>query len=227
MTDTQHPPILAARGLTYSVNADGAARRVLHGANLELRAGDTACVSGPSGAGKTSLLWVLARMLRAEAGELFLNGRPAADFTPCAWRARVALVMQNPALAEGAILKNLLLPWTLKVRPGAPPDRRSLELEMQSVGLGDVELDRDTADISGGQAARVALVRSLITRPGALLVDEPTAALDDESADLVFARIGQFTQSGGAVVAVLHRRTPQFAHRAFRLDNGRLEEVGP
>jgi putative ABC transport system ATP-binding protein len=227
MAEQQPAPRLGARNLHYTVNADGAPLRVLHGVSLDLRAGDIATVSGPSGAGKSSLLWVLARMHAADSGALFLDGKPAAEFTAPQWRARVALAIQNPKLVDGSVQRNLSLPWTLGVRAGhTAPSRHDMHLGMHSMGLGDVDITRDAADLSGGQAARVALLRTLLTQPDILLLDEPTASLDDESADLVFACIRQFAARGGAVLAVLHQRTPGGPHRALHLENGILTGEG-
>ena len=93
---------------------------------------------------------------------------------------------QQPALVGGTVRDNLLLPWTLSVNAGsAPPADGELERLLEAADLHDVELGRNAAQLSGGQAARVALLRAFATRPRVLLLDEVDAALDDESARAV------------------------------------------
>ena len=143
---------------------------------------------GPSGSGKSTLLRVCARTLARDGGELFLDGAPSSSFEPVQWRRRVCLVPQQPALVGGTVRDNLLLPWTLSVNAGsAPPADGDLERLLEAADLHDVELGRNAAQLSGGQAARVALLRAFATRPRVLLLDEVDAALDDESARAVAA----------------------------------------
>jgi putative ABC transport system ATP-binding protein len=226
MTEHRETPLLAARNLCYDADSDGARLRVLDGVDLDLYAGDICVVTGPSGAGKSTLLWALARMRAADSGDLFLNGAPAPEFKPCQWRSRVALYPQTPKLVDGDVFANLMLPWSFKVRARqTPPDRDALREGMNALGLGSVDLSRSTSELSGGQAARVALLRTLLTRPDALLLDEPTASLDEESADLVFNCLNVFAERGGTVLAVLHSHKPPTPHRTFNLMDGKLTEA--
>lgn len=219
---------LGVKNLEYAVMSDGVRLRVLDGVDLDLFSGDIAIVAGPSGAGKSTLLWALARMHAVHTSELFLNGAPAYGIKPCVWRSRVALLPQTPRLVDGDVAGNLLLPWSFKVRNGdKPPKQTCMQDGMRELGLGDVDLSRHVSELSGGQAARVALLRTLLTQPDVILLDEPTASLDDASAGLVFKCIGDFASRGGAVLAVLHQRAPGMPHRRLRLENGKLIEEAP
>ncbi len=126
----------------------------------------------------------------------------------------------------GTIADNLLLPWTLKVRRAddAPSPARLSEA-LTSVHLADIALERDAARLSVGQAARVALLRVLLTEPDVLLLDEPDANLDDVSAEQVAQATRQFAEAGGGVIRVRHQRSDALAGRRFRLAAGRLEEA--
>jgi putative ABC transport system ATP-binding protein len=203
--------LLVARGLSYArPTAEGSAP-VFSGLEIELESGTLA----------------LARLLPDVTAEaLELDGRSAAAVKPEEWRAAVALLPQKPALAAGTVLDNLLLPWTFQVRGGsAPPDAKDLRAALDSVGLEDVELDRPAARLSAGQVSRVALLRILATRPRVMLLDEPDAALDDDSAELVGSHVRRFVAEGGAVVRVRHLRVDAAADRCLRLADGRLTEV--
>ncbi|NTW28172.1 MAG: ATP-binding cassette domain-containing protein [Coriobacteriia bacterium] len=214
--------LFEARDVTAVLAGDAGPVLVLDAAQLELSAGEIVDVTGPSGAGKSMLLRALARLLPGATAALVLDSVPAEKIAPQAWREQVALVPQKPAIVDGSVRDNLLLPWTLKARHGhrAPTDSMLAEA-IERVGL-DVALDRDAARLSVGQQARVALLRVLLTAPRVLLLDEPDAALDDASADAVSAMTREFADAGGAVVRVRHHRADGLAARRLLLQGGCL-----
>lgn len=216
-------PLLSARGLIATRSIDGREVRVLDGVALALAAGDIAELRGPSGAGKTTLLLALARLLPGATGELALAGEAASSVAPDAWRTHVALLPQRTALFPGSVEANLLLPFQLKARAGrTAPTGERLRAALDDVGLADVALDRDGARLSVGQAARVALLRVLLTDPQVLLLDEPDASLDDASAAAVAEMTARFASAGGAVLRVSHLRADAAATVRLHLENGAL-----
>jgi putative ABC transport system ATP-binding protein len=220
-------PLLDARDITASMPADTGTVRVLDGVSIAVAAGELVDVVGPSGSGKTTLLRALARLLPGADGALFLDSVPAEQIPPGSWRAQVALLPQKPAIVEGDVRANLLLPWSLRVRHGQPrPADASLEAALQRIGLAEITLDRDASRLSVGQAARIALTRVLLTDPRVLLLDEPDAALDQASSDAVTALTRDFALGGGAVVRVRHHRTDGLASRRLCLTGGCLAPDG-
>jgi putative ABC transport system ATP-binding protein len=219
--------LLTAEDIVVDLLGDaGSSVRVLDHLDFALEAGTLVDVVAPSGAGKTMLLRALARALPAAGGRLALRGRAAEEIAPESWRAQVALLPQKPAITLGSVRDNLLLPWTLKVRHGATtPSDAALRAALDGVGLDDVALDRDGARLSVGQAARVALLRVVLTKPLVLLLDEPDASLDEASAQQVTSMTRAFVEAGGGAVRVRHHRTDGLASRQLRLHAGRLEEV--
>ncbi len=225
---------------------------VLNALSLSLAPGDTVRLAGPSGAGKSTLLWALARMLPIAGGRLVLNGRPAADWPAPAWRDRVALVLQKHSLVKGTVRDNLLLPWTLKIRGShaenwktlperqekdahsrsTPPGEETMRHELDTLGLADAPLDAKASRLSVGQTARLSLARTLLTAPECLLLDEPLAALDADSAANVLARIDSFSRDGGAVLMVSHNHLATGnalpgRRRTLHLEGGTLTESTP
>ncbi len=218
--------LLQARDLVVVLPGDSGDIRVLDGVSLELEAGSVTDVVGPSGSGKTTLLRALARLLPDMSGSLVLDGVPAETIPGPEWRAAVALLPQKPAIVEGTVRDNLLRPWSLKVRHGhVAPDDPALRAALDRVVL-DAALDRDAARLSVGQQARVALVRTLLTHPRVLLLDEPDAALDELSAAAVSELTREFADKGGAVVRVRHHRSDDIADRRLRLAGGTLSSAG-
>ncbi len=220
--------LLTARGLSATRAGDDGPASVFAGIDLDIESGTLTDVVGPSGSGKTTLLLALARLLPGTQGELTLDGAPAASVDAREWRTRVAYLPQRPSLTPGTVAGNLLAPWRLKARSGrTAPSAEALRAALDGVGLADVALDRDVARLSVGQAARIAVLRALLTRPALLLLDEPDASLDDESAAQVAHMTDAFVAGGGAVVRVRHARFDENADRRFTLRGGRLEAVPP
>jgi putative ABC transport system ATP-binding protein len=106
-----------------------------------------------------------------------------------------------------------------------PPPDGSLEQALHDVGLAEIALTRDASRLSVGQAARVALLRVVLAAPAVLLLDEPEANLDDESAAQVAVLTERFAASGGAVMRVRHQRGGVAATRTLHLAGGHLTEV--
>ena len=216
-------PLLVARDIVAERTLDGRVVRILDGVSLELAPGAIVELRGPSGAGKTMLLLALARLLPGARGALALGGVPAAEIPPQVWRTQVSLLPQRPTLAAGTVAFNLALPWSLAVREGAwAPSASDLREALDGVGLADVALERDARKLSVGQAARVALLRVLLTRPRVLLLDEPDASLDDASAALIARATAAFAAGGGALIRVSHLRDDAAATARCRLERGRL-----
>lgn len=162
-------------------------------------------------------------MLARDGGEFFLDDRPSSAFKPVEWRRQVCLVPQQSALVVGTVRDNLVLPWKLKANAGSvPPGDDELERLLEAVELDDVALSRDASQLSGGQAARVALLRAFATRPRVLLLDEVDAALDDGSALAVGLLTRRLADERTTCLRIRHRTSDGFASGVFALDGGTL-----
>ncbi len=204
---------------------------VLSGVNLSLREGETASIIGPSGSGKSSLLYVLGAMEPPTSGSVRLDGedpyalgeRDMASFR----NEKVGFVFQDHhLLPQCTVLENVLVP-TLVSREDDSAERRALEL-IDRVGLKS-RLHHRPHELSGGEKQRVALARALIRHPRLVLCDEPTGNLDSESAETVMALLAELHEAyRGILVVVTHNNeiAETFDHR-YGLTDGRLRRIGP
>jgi putative ABC transport system ATP-binding protein len=161
---------------------------------------------GPSGSGKSTLLQVAAGLDEPTQGRVFVDGVEMSAGSETALtkfrRQRIGFVFQQfNLLPTLTVLQNVTLPLRLA---GRRVDRERSEEILERIGLGD-RLDHRPADLSGGQQQRVAIARALVTDPTAIFADEPTGALDTESAREVLGLLreaaGEFDQT---VVMVTH-----------------------
>jgi lipoprotein-releasing system ATP-binding protein len=160
--------------------------RVLSGVSFDMSPSDAAAIMGPSGSGKSSLLYVLGGLEPPSSGTVTLDGRnpfqlKATDLA--AFRNKeIGFVFQDHCLLpQCTVLENVLIP-TL-VAPGNGDQDRARQLIAQ-VGLAD-RIDHRPAELSGGERQRVAIARALVRGPRLLLCDEPTGNLDRAAADNV------------------------------------------
>jgi lipoprotein-releasing system ATP-binding protein len=172
--------------LTKEYPTPRGALRVLSGVSFEMAPGDAAAIMGPSGSGKSSLLYILGGLEPPSSGTITLDGRNPFQLKPAdlaAFRNKeIGFVFQDHCLLpQCTVLENVLIP-TL-VAPGAEDAGRARQL-IEQVGLAD-RIDHRPAELSGGERQRVAIARALVRGPRLLLCDEPTGNLDRAAADNV------------------------------------------
>jgi len=161
-------PTLEIEGLSHSY----AKHHVLRNLSLTIAAGESVALLGANGSGKSTLLRLVAGLLTPTAGRITLVGSAAAP-----GRTEVGIVFQEPRLLPWrTALRNVTLPLELAGESLATA-RATAETALKRVGAGGL-LDRNPAELSGGERGRVALARALVRRPSLLLLDEPFAALD-------------------------------------------------
>lgn len=188
--------------------------------SLEIPGRQFVAIVGPSGSGKSSLLYLLGLLDRPTAGRILINGLDAANLSreaaPRVRLAQIGFVFQfHFLLPEFSALDNILLPMRRLARlPAAAMTKRALAL-LERLGLAD-KAGRRPDQLSGGERQRVAIARALANDPAIVLADEPTGNLDTQNADHVFALLGALARDDGrTVVAVTHNL--DLAARADRI----------
>ena len=218
--------LFEAHDLVVDVERSEGSLRVLDGVSFSMETGEVTDLVGPSGSGKSTLLLAMARLRPVTSGELVLLDRPTSQVDGVEWRQQIVYVPQKATLFPGTVEDNLLAPWKLSCRrEKTPPTRERMRHDLDRIGLDDVELERDMARLSGGQAARIALLRALLLEAPLTLLDEVDAALDDASANMVGALVSAEAREGRSFLRVRHRAPDGFATRRLRLAEGSLVEV--
>jgi putative ABC transport system ATP-binding protein len=185
--------------------------------SFALRRGERVALLGPSGAGKTVLLRALALLDPLAEGEILWRGHPVARDQVPAFRAEAVYVHQRPALVANDVEAELRGPFALRVHRGRQFDRGRLIAQLEGLGRDAAFLGKPVAELSGGEAQLTALLRALQLDPALLLLDEPTASLDPESARAIERLVDQwFIAAPGQRAFLWVTHNPDQAERVAR-----------
>jgi putative ABC transport system ATP-binding protein len=217
------PAILECRNLSRALPG-GPDRFLLRGVSFSLHAGERIAIVGPSGAGKSTLLRLINRLDEPTSGSVLLDGEDARALPPQALRRRIGLMMQRAYLFPGTVRQNIAF--------GPAQHNQQLPEAQIDAWLNDVGLpgygERDAKTLSGGEAQRVALLRALANQPEVLLLDEPTAALDEENRRSVEELIARLIQQRRLTCLWVTHSLEQarLANRVLRLEAGQIAALG-
>ncbi len=222
------PEVLRLEGITRDFGEGEARTRVLRGVDFTLRRGEFAALMGPSGSGKSTLLHIMGLLGRPTSGRVLLDGRDTGamdDDELTRYRGRtLGFVFQFHHLLPGfTALENVIIPMAAdkgRLDDTMPECGRAL---LERVGLA-ARADARATTLSGGQAQRVAIARSLAMNPKVVLADEPTGNLDTQSADDVFALLREVNrrQKVTFLVVTHDRRLAERTDRIIELVDGRI-----
>ncbi|MDG1471856.1 ATP-binding cassette domain-containing protein [Pseudosulfitobacter sp. SM2401] len=220
--------VLELTGLSKTYNKGLAGEvQVLRGVDLKVRAGEVVALVAPSGAGKSTLLHMAGLLDTPDEGEVVFAGQRVNGLSD---RKRTALRREDVGfvyqfhhlLPEFNALENVVLPQLAAGTPRAEADSRALDL-LGRVGVAPRAQHRP-AELSGGEAQRVAFCRALANKPQLLLGDEPTGNLDPTTSDQVFGALMDLVRGTGlaAVIATHNLELAARMDRIVRLDAGQL-----
>jgi putative ABC transport system ATP-binding protein len=192
---------------------------------FEVRSGEVLAIVGPSGSGKSSLLRLLNRLDEPTSGTVYVEGIDYRQITPRELRRKLGMVNQRPYLFPGTVAENLQFG---PLQRGETWSRDSIEQLLARVGLKGYA-SRNVANLSGGEAQRVSVARTLANSPLVLLLDEPTSALDETSKLEVESSIQNVVHDQGLTCVLVTHDTAQaarVAERALLLEGGRVVRIG-
>ena len=222
----ENPSPIVFDDVSFSYNED---EEVLSNISMQIDGGDFVALVGGSGAGKSTIASLLARLYEQDSGEILAADTPISEFDLDEWRSRIAYVRQDPFIFDTTLRQNLLM---------ANPEASERELDRVATiaqvteflddlpdGF-DTELGDDGVRLSGGQRQRVALARALLEDADILLLDEATSDLDTDIENRVQTEIETMNRDF-TIIAIAHRlSTIKGADRIFTLEDGEIIEEG-
>jgi putative ABC transport system ATP-binding protein len=200
----------------------------LAGVDLDIPAGSFHAVMGPSGSGKSSLLYLLGGLDRPTSGSIVVNNQSIDQLDENALavyrRQTIGFIFQSFNLITSfTALENVAFPLRFSGVPRAQRQHLAYQL-LQQVGLGD-RVNHKPTELSGGQQQRVAVARALVNNPQLILADEPTGNLDSSSGNSIMQLLSDLHTAGRTVLVVTHDpRMVQYASHTVSMLDGRLQE---
>jgi ABC-type lipoprotein export system ATPase subunit len=222
------PPGVSIRLENVEKSFDGGLVKALRGVSLEVGAGESIAIMGPTGCGKSTLLSIVGLLDAPDSGALFLDGRPAADFEPAEdFRAtRVGFVFQfHHLLPHLSVVENVELP--LAGRAGRAAARARATEALVRVGL-EHRARTLAARVSGGERQLAALARALVGTPDLVLADEPTGSVDSETGARILALLEEWSASTSGTLLLVSHDTAVAARcrRLVKMRDGAVVDSG-
>ncbi|MFZ5591961.1 MAG: energy-coupling factor ABC transporter ATP-binding protein [Bacillota bacterium] len=203
-------------------------RTILQIDHLALPAGGTSALLGLNGAGKTSLLHIMALLQKPTAGRVRLFGQEVTPRNAVQLRKENAVVMQQPLLLHTTVFENVALGLKIRGLPRAEIKQR-VQYWLERLNIAHLS-GQQAFSLSGGEARRVSLARALVLQPRLLFFDEPTTALDTPTRQALLNDLRKLlAENNCTAVYVTHdySEVKQLAHHLVVLDRGRVLQQGP
>ncbi len=196
----------------------------LRDVSVSILPGEVHAILGENGAGKSTLMNIISGTLAPSEGEISFEGQRIARMTPeLAASLGIAICFQHPAILEDlSVLENLRVSMPSSVFAGKNPQQVAKAM-LDSVGL-ELPLRMRADGLTVAQKHLLEIAKALALKPKVLILDEPTASLDQEATDMLFARVRDAVKAGTAVIYITHRLAElrQIAHRVTVLRDGRV-----
>jgi putative ABC transport system ATP-binding protein len=218
--------IIAGTGVVKAFGRAGERTKALAGVDIDIREGEFVAVMGPSGSGKSTLLFALSGMDTITSGSVRFEGVELSELgekkLADTRRKKMGFVFQQPTMLKNLnLLDNIILPAAQDRKRSDALVEKARAL-MDKVGIAGLET-RSATEVSGGQLQRAGICRALINGPRVMFADEPTGALDSQSAEEILHLLEEIHQGGTTIVLVTHdAKVAARADRVLFTKDGRV-----
>ncbi|MCC6537429.1 MAG: ABC transporter ATP-binding protein [Bryobacterales bacterium] len=202
---------------------------ILRGISFRIRAGEHVALAGASGAGKSTIASLLLRFYQPQSGTVRVDGRDIREFDAEAYRRQIGVVLQDSLLFGSTVAENIAYgkPGAQRFEILAAAWHAGAHQFIQNLPDGyDTVLNERATVLSGGQRQRLCLSRAFLKQPPLLILDEPTAAVDAESAALIHRSIAELQQGKTAIMIAHHFHRMEQFDRILVMQNGVVAEEG-
>lgn len=190
--------------------------------NLTINSKETTCIIGPSGSGKSTLLKLINKLISPTNGYISFNGKNLENIDSVSYRRQVPMLSQSPITFPGTIKDNILM--GRKFQEKDLPNDEVLKDALEKVKL-KMPLNENMANLSGGEAQRVAIARLILTDSDVYLLDEPSSALDDLTEDFVIkTMVDMAKKKNKTIIYVTHSNSmaDKYSDRVIKIVDGRI-----
>ena len=227
-------PLQRAQGLiefdAVDARYEGQDAPALHAISFVAKPGTVTAIVGRSGSGKSTLVKLIPRFYEAERGRILLDGHPLADYPLVDLRRQIAIVGQQVLLFDGSVADNVAYGELHEASPdrieAAVRDANAMEFVAKLPDGVDTHIGAKGGKLSGGQRQRLAIARAMLKDAPILILDEATAALDNESERLVQDALAQLIPDRTTLVIAHRLSTIEHADRIVVMNRGRVVESG-
>ena len=223
--------LIEIKKLTKSYSLGDTEIPVLHDINLKIDKNEYVSIMGPSGSGKSTLMNILGCLDTPTTGNYLFNNVDVSslndDELSIMRNREIGFIFQNfNLLPRLDALQNVELPLVYAGKPNQ--ERREYAIEaLDRVGLTD-RMHHKPSELSGGQRQRVAIARALVTKPGILLADEPTGALDTKTGEEIMRLFEELHREGNTIILITHEpEIANYAHRNIHIRDGLIYSDQP
>jgi len=201
----------------------------LKNASIDIAERDFCLLTGPSGSGKTTFLCLLGLLTKPTLGKVLIDDEEVSSYSD-AWQTKIRknkigfIFQQYNLLPQFTAWENVALPNLCRNTTAAERKQQAIQI-MTDLGLKD-RVDFKVASLSGGEQQRVAVARALITNPEIIFADEPTAAVDEETANAIISIFKDLKQKGKTIIVSTHDKSLiKGGTKHLTINHGEIQQV--
>ncbi|HBC96400.1 MAG TPA: methionine ABC transporter ATP-binding protein [Clostridium sp.] len=213
-------PLLEFKNVSYT-SGD---KHILKNLSLAIDRGDFISIVGPSGSGKSTFFRLCSQLISPTEGTILYKNIPYNKYDPIEWRRKIAYCFQTPSFFGNTVMDNLKFPFSVRNKKA---DLSIIKKLLKDFKMDTEYLSRAVNNLSGGEKQRIALIRTLITGPEILLLDEVTSALDEKNTLIVENVIKSLNGSGITILWITHnsQQSRKYANKILSIENGTLKSL--